>query len=66
MGAMSKIPNPEINRIYPLNVHGNIVYLNKGEHLILVCLEYIIIIMFPAIFILMAINRYKKCESLFK
>jgi len=44
-------PQPEINRIYPLNVHGSVVYLNKQEHYIIKILSWSM----GALFIVIAI-----------
>jgi len=35
MHTMPDTPQIEAKRVYPLNIHGNIVYLTKGQDLLL-------------------------------
>ncbi len=58
--AMPRIPHPEINRIYPINIHGAMVYLTDNEYIFSKWLERLVFILFPTLFILLAINRYNE------
>jgi len=35
VNSMPEIPAPELDRVYPLNVHGTIVYLTKNQDLLI-------------------------------
>jgi hypothetical protein len=42
MLTMPKTPHPELNLVYPLNVHGSIVYLTRNQHLFIDILFWVV------------------------
>jgi hypothetical protein len=56
--AMSRVADPTAGRVYPLNVHGTIVYLTWWEHLLVGGWSWSLAIIFGFCWVLIA--QYKK------
>ena len=67
MWNMPKAPHAELSRIYPLNIHGTVVYLTHNEQTTLQWLHWIIILSSILFLVLLAIYQninYKKLSLL--
>jgi hypothetical protein len=65
--TLSVVPNHAKGEIYPLNLHGHIVYLNHAQHLRLEAFQVLAMILFAMFvstgFILLYRNRRRRASS---
>jgi len=65
--VLPRNPLPEINRIFPINIHGATIYLTYYEYEFSTWLQFLIFfILFPIFFAVLAIERYREKDWPFK